>query len=288
MSNTIVEKAYDYRQLPIPQELLHATVTKKEIQEQVRKAASLFTTFETVHIICNGDIVALQIPDEACADGWRIEYVNVGRNFFPGEEQLIGKIAGEDILLPYGGKTVRAKVAQIKRKSIPQLTDEMIVKLNIEGISSVAEYEERAFHFLAKKKRNRNLNGIWSFASRETVAHSVLLPVTPENECFRTLYALNMRQMESIAQRIGQSVERAMAVALQMLDKTAEECYQKLHDLTVESVQQCALGKQYAIQNGMDFADANMTDEESIHRFIAYFKQAICDYYEVKITVAME
>lgn len=289
MSNTIVKKAYDFRELTVPETLLYATVTKAEIQEALDQTAGRFATFELVTSgIRNGDIVALLVPDEKSPDGAREEFVNMGRDLFPGEEALLGLCVGAELSLPYGGKVVTAKILRVKRKHIPRLTDEMVSQLGIDDVSTITAYQNHLFQLLADQKKDKKVNGIWAMASKAILSNTEFEPITDGNACFRTLYELNMQQIEAVAQETGMPFEQALATGLRMPDKSADECYQALRDICADMVKQCALGKLYAVQNGTDFADEEMSSSENVSKFMMYFSQVVCDYYKNRIIIMLE
>lgn len=61
----MINKLYDFRDVAIPDALLNASVSREEIDGELRLTAQRFTTIAPAFDgICNGDIVVLEIPDE--------------------------------------------------------------------------------------------------------------------------------------------------------------------------------------------------------------------------------
>lgn len=214
----MINKLYDFKSVTIPEALLKATVTHEEIMDELRQTAERFTTIAPASDgISNGDIVVLEIPDEQSPDGVQQVYVNMGKGFFDSEEALLGLCAGTQAEIIYEGKKVCAVILGVKRKNIPELTDGYICRLGINGVSTVAAYENLVFDNKAAQQRQRRMKGIFEIASKAVLAHTEFFPIGDDNEWYRTLYNGTMIQLEAMAQQTGKSVDDIMPEALRDL-----------------------------------------------------------------------
>ena len=308
----MINKLYDFKDVAIPDALLKASVSREEIDSELHMTAQRFTTIAPASDgICNGDIVALEIPDEQAADSVRQVFVNMGRGFFDSEEALLGLCAGAQTEVFYENKTVPATILAVKRKFIPELTNESVCRLEIEGVSTIAEYENYVFKNIAARQRQRRTRGIFEIASKAVLAHTEFAPIGEDNQWYRTLYTGTMIQLEATAQQTGKSVDEIMPESLRMPGKTADDCRRALNEMCEEQVKLAALGRHYAEQDGIEYtreesiarmqaymsqlgqteiseAEENMIAVDIIQRYADYFQKVISDYYKDKIQVVIQ
>lgn len=308
----MINKLYDFKDVAIPDALLKASVSREEIDSELHMTAQRFTTIAPASDgICNGDIVVLKIPDEQHPDGVQQVFVNMGRGFFDSEEVLLGLCSGAQTQVFYEGKTVSATILAVKRKHIPKLTDESVCQLKIEGVATIADYENYVFENKAAQQRQRRMKGIFEIASKAVLAHTEFAPIRDDNEWYRTLYNSTMIQLETMAQQAGKSVDEIMPEALRMSGKTADECRRALKEMCEEHVKLGALGLYYAKQDGIEYTreesiariqaympqtglediaavNENMLISDIIQRYTAYFQKTISEYYEDKIQVILQ
>lgn len=308
----MINKLYDFKSVTIPEALLKATVTHEEIMDELRQTAERFTTIAPVSDgISNGDIVVLEIPDEQSPDGVQQVYVNMGKGFFDSEEALLGLCAGTQAEIIYEGKKVCAVILGVKRKKIPELTDGYICQLGIDGVSTVAAYENLVFDNKAAQQRQRRMKGIFEIVSKAVLAHTEFFPIGDDNEWYQTLYNGTMIQLEAMAQQTGKSVDDIMPESLRMPGKTADDCRRALNKMCEEQVKLAALGRHYAKQDGIEYtreesiarmqaymsqlgqteiseAEENMIAVDIIQRYADYFQKVISDYYKDKIQVVIQ
>ena len=308
----MINKLYDFKSVTIPEALLKATVTHEEIMDELRQTAERFTTIAPVSDgISNGDIVVLEIPDEQSPDGVQQVYVNMGKGFFDSEEALLGLCAGTQAEIIYEGKKVCAVILGVKRKKIPELTDGYICQLGIDGVSTVAAYENLVFDNKAAQQRQRRMKGIFEIVSITVLAHTEFFPIGDDNEWYQTLYNGTMIQLEAMAQQSGKSVDDIIPEALRMPGKTADECRRAMEEMCEKHVKLGALGLYYARQNGIEYTreesiariqaylpqtglentaavNENMLVSDIIQRYTEYFQKTISEYYNDRIQVILQ
>lgn len=304
MSDSIIKKLYDFREVSIPDALLYAEVTNAEIHAELRQTAARFTTIAAVEDnIQNGDVVALAFPDDKLPEGVRRVYANVGKDFFDFEESLLGLHMGDTVQIVYAGKKVAACILSVKRLYVPALTDDHIVRLGIENVATVAEFENHVFLQLAERQRKRKFKGIMGIVSKAVMDNTEFASIEPDHPWFQTLYGLTMQQVEGLALQQGKTVEEALPMALRMPDKTADECRKALKDMCDEHIRQGALGQAYAKENGTVFTreesiarvqgyapqpDEMMITNDLIQRYVDYFSQVVYEHFAPKIQVTWQ
>lgn len=308
----MIEKLYDFQKIAIPEGLLKAAVTREEIQNELALTAERFTTIAPASDgICNGDIVSLEIPDEQAPEGVRQVFVNMGRGYFDSEETLLTLCPGAQAEVLWEGKPVCARILQVKRKNVPTLTDERILQLGLEGISTIAEYESYVFHQKADQQRQRRLRGIYEIVSKAMLEHTQFAPVEESNEWYRVLYGRTMAQLEAMALQSGRTVDEILPEAMRMPGKSAQECRRAMREMCVKQIKLGLLGKAYADEKSVAFTreesiaqlrgylpQMGLTDESQIdegmivsniiQRYTEYFQQIISGYYLEKIQVELQ
>lgn len=304
MSDSIIKKLYDFREVDIPDALLHAEVTREEINEELQQVAAQFTTIIAVNdSIRNGDVVALEFPDMKLPEGVRRIYVNVGKGFSDFEEGLLGHQIGDSVQILYAGKKVDAKICVVKRLCIPVLTQEHVAQFGIEEITTVSEYENHVFLQLAEKQRKRKFKGIMGLVSKAVMDNTEFAPIEKHHPWYQTLYGLTMQQVEALAAQEGKTTEEVLPAALRMPNKTAQECREALKEMCNDHIRQGALGQAYAKENGIVFTreesvarlqgympqpDEMAVTNDLIQRYVDYFSQVVYEHFAPQIQVTLQ
>ena len=280
----MIKKLCDFRQVSIPDALLHAEVTVEEIADEVRQAASRFTTISAVEdAICNGDVVTLEFADSKTDSGVCRIYANVGKNFADLEEKLPGLRVSEAVEIPYAGGNVTAHVVCVKRLNVPALTDELVQQLGIENVDTVEAFEEHAFQQLALRQRKRKFQGIMGIVSKAIMTNTEFEPLE-EHPWFKALHEVMMSRVAAFAAQEGITVEEALPAALRMNGKSLDECRQALNDMCLERAKQAALGQAYAEEKGMEIA-AEGSEADVIGKYVDCLNEIVFEHFAPQIVV---
>ena len=99
---------------------------------------------ETVGKIENGDIVTVNLKSDYNKFQKENLRIVVGSQYFSKnlEESLVGLHLGAEKLLKVDGHEVNVKIIDIKRKKLPELSDELIKKENIDGVNTISDYKK--------------------------------------------------------------------------------------------------------------------------------------------------
>lgn len=303
MSDTIIKKLYDFKEVTIPEPLLYAEVTKEEITAEILQTAARFTTIAAIdQPIQNGDVVVLELPDSKMPTGIRRIYENVGKGFSDLEGKLLGLGLGDAVQTVYAGREVVAKICSVKRLIIPTMTDDQIVQLGIEGVTKLPEFEEYVFQQQAEKQRKRKFKGIMGLVSKAVMEHTKFETIEENHPWYQTLYGLTMQQVEGLAKQEGKTAEEVLPMALRMPDKTVEECRMALYDMCCEHIRQGALGQAYAkekeivftmeesmgrLQGYMPQPDEMAATNDLIQRYVDYFSQVVYEHFAPMIQITL-
>ncbi len=273
----MIKKLYDFRQTVIPAPLLQAEVTREEMDGELQAAAACFTAIAAVDgPIENGDVVTLEAPDAKAEGGIRRFYANVGKGFTDEEDLLPG--------LRLGAQAGEARIVAIKRPRVPALTDELVCRLGIADIATLAAFEDHVFAKLAEGQRRRKFRGIMGIVSKALLEHTEFEPLEESHPWYQALHTVMMGRIQAFAEQSGMTVEQAMPAALRMQEKSLEECREALKAMCVERARQGALGQALAAENGAAITAEGT--EALIGEYVDYLNQTVYQHYAPQIQVA--
>ena len=157
---------------------LDNNVTEEEINAEKARLLKdkIVVEAKAEQVIALGDIAVFDflgsvdgVPfDGGAAENYELEIGS--HQFIPGfEEQMVGMEANTEkditVTFPenYGAPNLAGKEAvfhitlhEVKSKNTPELTDELVVELKVEGVNTVAEFDEHVVKTLTERKTNYN------------------------------------------------------------------------------------------------------------------------------------
>ena len=157
---------------------LDNNVTEEEINSEKARLLKdkIVVEAKTEQVIALGDIAVFDflgsvdgVPfDGGAAENYELEIGS--HQFIPGfEEQMVGMEANTEkditVTFPenYGAANLAGKEAvfhiklhEVKVKNTPELTDELVAELKVEGVNTVAEFDEHVVKTLTERKVNYN------------------------------------------------------------------------------------------------------------------------------------
>lgn len=143
-----------YNYMDMPFEEVTETVEKEDMESElstdIETVLRMHKSYTEVNKAEKNDVVTLSVKSELPKFNKENITVNAGLGMFSKEleEALIGHSAGDSFSASVQGKTVEVKIISCKRLSVPQLTDGFVQSLNIEGITTAADYRK---HLTEKK-----------------------------------------------------------------------------------------------------------------------------------------
>lgn len=276
----MIKKLYDFRQVSVPAALLQAEVTRQDMDGELALAAARFTQIvELSGPVENGDVVALDYADEK---GNHRIYANVGKNFDDVESLLPGLSVGETVRFVYAGKMVEAKVAAVKRPTVPALTDDHVQQLKIENVADIAAFEDHVFAKLAEGQRKRKFRGIMGIVSKALLENTEFEDLQ-NHPWYLAQHESMMNRIAAFAAQNGQTVEDVLPTVVRMEGKSLEECRQALVQMCMERAKQAALGKALADKKGVVLTAENTADE--VAQYGEYLNEALYEHFAAQIAV---
>ncbi|MCQ1530471.1 trigger factor [Lutispora saccharofermentans] len=160
MFKSKVIKIFDFKDAEVPENLLRIEVDEKEILKTLEGIAKKHAvTVEPDGGIKAGDFVMVEMESSMEKYNRSNVPIAVGAGLFDKnfEEKLINIKKNEEKIIDVDGHAVKTKILSIKRKIIPAITDELIIKENIEGVNSVPELKDHLFKMRASKLKEERL-----------------------------------------------------------------------------------------------------------------------------------
>ena len=263
-----------------------AKVTKKDLEEALESSlkdnASLVVKEDAAAL---GDTVVMdfvgKINGEAFEGGSANNHeLELGSHqFIPGfEEQLVGHKAGEDVLVnvkfpenyteELKGKdaTFECKIHEVKAKKLPELNDEFVKELNIEGVSTVEAFRARKEQDLLRQKEVEARREYMSKLVEAIVKDSKLDIAT------EIIDSQIESRKEDMVKRIEQSGLK-LEQYLQILGQTEEQFTEQLRAQAEKEVSEFVVLEEIGKAEGIEITDADLEFE--------YAKLA--DQYNMKV-----
>ncbi|MBO5994416.1 MAG: hypothetical protein J6Q41_02745 [Firmicutes bacterium] len=136
-----VLKVFDYKTVDIDEYIPEFTPDEKILQKDIERIFKAFGRKEAGESVEPGDMVVLTCRSEIPKFNKNGITVPMGKGFFSKEleEKLIGVKAGETFNVDIDGKEVTGTVDRIVRITIPEVNDENVAALGMEGIATVKD-----------------------------------------------------------------------------------------------------------------------------------------------------
>ena len=299
-----VLKLFDFTKCELPEKLFDIRIPQKDIDFELKKAAEHFLTIEPQDgPIENGDIVAVKIVSEDVLLACDCERLSVGRGFFSKdiEAALVGKKKGDVFSVTTDGSPAEVTVLWIKRRVVPQLTDEMAAAMDVEDVSTVQEYTDYVTQELVNENKEKKQNAIWLMVSKKLLAESEFDVDEAEIDA---QYKKDIAYMQS---ELEDDFEEYMQVKYH--GKTLDESKQGFRKEIEKTLKLCAIAEPIAKEEGMEWTkeaydatidemvseeysreelEQSMSYEDYVKQQLEEFLQGkILEYYEDRFTVTI-
>ncbi len=270
MSESIVRRLYDFRQVAVPEKLLELKVSQAAVDRELNAAADRFLTIEPVDdAITTGDIVAAEVPDETEESGKKTLHINMGLGFYGElEAGLMGLQSGAERKIPVDGAPVPVRVVSVKRRMVPALTDALIQRLGLENVSTVEDYRGYLIRQSAERLRQGKEGPLCDFVLKGVMAQSEIGEVDMESREYRVIFDYFKAQMTVLAARSNDTLEGLLSKTMCPKDGTDTDVWQKLREHCKGQVKLSALARAYVEQSG-----TVITREDGLRRYETQAKQ---------------
>lgn len=205
-----LKKLYDFRELNLPEQLFQLSWSEEEVEKALEDVRVRFLTIEeTAGPVQAGDFVAIDLPTTDREDARRVQ-INVGKRFYDTafEDTLIGLVPGAPVSMPDRDHGRAGTLVQIKRRLLPELTDALIARMEIEGVDTMDAYREYQQQRLIVRDKRKKANALFSMVLQEVVKCSEFGDMTAEIE---EELRLMLVQLRTYAEQEGMSYEEYLA-----------------------------------------------------------------------------
>ncbi len=303
---TKVTKLYDFTQCELPDSLFNIKIHQKDIDKEVITAAEHFLTLEEQDgEIIAGDIVAVSVKSADELMNSDCDRFVIGKGFYSDEVEnaLLGKKKGDTVSVKYNDADADITVLSVVRRIVPELTDEMAAKLQIEDeeISTRDEYIDYVKSQLESEDKEKKQNAIWTLVSRKLLSESEFEIDTAEiDKKYETDFNYLKEQLEDDIEEFMQAKYHC---------KTMEENLKKFKDDIKRSYLIFAIAEPQAKEEGIEWSEddynatieAMVNDDYTVEELKAsmsyedftkqqaedYLKEKVLDYFDDRFTVTL-
>ena len=137
--NSKAIKVFDYRTVDISEFIPEFHLDEDVLKKDVERMFKAFGSKQLAESVKEGDMAVITCSSDIPKFCKKNITVIIGKGFFSKEleEKLIGAKAGEEFCVTVDGEEVRGTVDRVVRMVIPELNDENVKALGIEGVDTV-------------------------------------------------------------------------------------------------------------------------------------------------------
>lgn len=242
-------KLANYKDFEIEEEMYGGSLKSEEIEEELQKKAKANLITKEAETVKKGDVVVLSLQSDFEKFNRKDLPLNVGLGMFDAEleEKIVGMKKYESKTLQLNKGKIKVDISNITRRSIPEITDEFIKSLNIDGVVTVDEYKNKLIQDDLREKK------------METIPFQAMGYLVENSE-----FNIIEKDLEEMAEGQFKSLE----VEAKIINKPVEELIKEIYGIAVDELiawfrQEAELNlKQILI--GINFAEKNngmLTDE---------------------------
>lgn len=289
-------EVFDFKKVNIPDQL---DEVEREVNQTLEKLTNKHAKFVDVEDqVKAGDIVTLDLESTSEKYNRRNLPIVVGAGLFNKvfEEQLLNQHPNKTSIIKLNGDDIKVIVTKIKRKIMPELTDELVKQENIDSVFTVEDYRKYAYDGIVAEK----VQGLVNITINKVIDRSEFTIV---EEDINRLFAGDLSKIEVLLKEEGRVLEEmteaeiAERIGTPSLEKFEEvyknERYPKL-------LKQALIGLSFAQKNNVNFDEAtyekwlgnneyfnsySSSDAKQLKPFFNYLADAYSDYAYKKIAV---
>lgn len=292
MLKSALKRIYDFNNVGIPEGLLNIEITQEEIRNALDRLAEKYLSIvEAYDGIVSGDIIAVDLKSNISKYNNKTQ-ISVGRGYFSKkfEDNLIGMKKGDIKTINIDNNPAAAKIVNVKRRIIPEISDDLVKKEKIEGVDTVEEYEKYIYDEYAARYKNKRMNKVIEKIKEELLNKSEF-ELDDEDVNFACNEMKKQNEIEAEKLHISYEEEEQEIASEFIENPTIEESEKLLYDLNIMTVKTIAMGASFAKEFGIEL-DRNTYEKEIKSRTerekttVECQKQAIpyLSYLEMKYT----
>lgn len=262
MFKSTVDKVYDYKSVNVSSEQLKIKIDKKIIEKELNKLAKKYAeTVEADDAIRKGDQIDAKLESNQKKFNKENVPVVVGMGLFNKEleDKLVGMRKNESSTISIDGTTVIVKILNVKRKIIPNVTDEMAKELKIEGVNTVEDYKKYCYNQEVSKEKEKSFDIIYPMIMDEVIKKSEF---TLFDEDIEKLVEVELDRCRVISKKEGMIFDEMTRE--EFLNRvpagSAEEFKTFLRKMFNESLKWALIGKKIAEAEKVTFNEATYNE----------------------------
>lgn len=290
-----LQKLYDFREVELPEALFALTWDPETVEAEVQAVRERFLTIVPVDTAQKGDFATFKLPAQG-EQKEKMVQVNIGKHFYDAafEDSLVGLSVGAEVTMPAREGSHTGVLVSLKGRKLAELSDELIARMNLEGVHTIADYREMHKQKLIAQDKRKKCNGLYMVVSKKVRENSVFGDLS-------TLVAEKLAeyesQLRSMAEAYGMSYEelRDKNVPPQYDTPEKKEAFwQEKAEITVKDT---LIAKAYASEQGKKFTRADyekkcqeylnmgVTQEQldAQFSFEGFLESAPLEYYQEQI-----
>lgn len=252
-------KKYDFTTFIIPEEL---SIQHDKIELQVEDAISFLakkhvTLIESGDPIAPGDIVTVDIESDNTKINQNNVQISVGIGFKKLiEDQVVGMRKGEVKTISIDGDSAALKVVSIKRRIVPEVTDALIDRLNIEHVHTINDYKAHLYNEFSVQLKKQNVFKIAQAWIKEGIAES-------EFDISEEDIESKLQNVRKYAARENSSYEDYIIAyaSVDLTNPTLEESEANIRKSLIRGIQETLLGQSFDSKEGNEFNQQTYENE---------------------------
>lgn len=295
-------KLYDFRQLTLPEALFTLNWDENAVEQAVDALRTRFLTIAEVEdTVATGDIVQLLLPVVGEQKEKTVQ-VNVGRHFYdaPFEDALIGASLGDVFTMPArrdAGRT--GTLLSIKRRMLPELSDRLVERMEIEGVTTLEAYREMEKQATIQADKAKKQRALLGMVKREAMKRSTFGELEAQ---IRQRLADYERDLRMVAEMNGMSYEEFRAMNTPEQYDTPEKQDAYWYEKSESDIKLKLVADTFVAEAGKAFTQeeyenkckellsvgATQEQIDARYPFEAFMEAAPVEYYEKSIAAYYE
>lgn len=241
-------KLADFKGMEVELDTLGTPMNEEKIQGILNKLAKGKVSISHVDIIEKGDVVTLDLTSDEGKFNKRNLPVTVGIGLFNSEleNQIIGMRKDESQTLNIKGNDVIVEVKSVKRRIIPEITNELIMDIGIEGVTTVEEYRDYLINEDLKQQRME----ILPQKSLEYVINNSQYIISEDD--IESVYEEEIKGLEAQAELDDITTE---VYVKEVYGITLEEFTKWIRENLPMTIKHMLIGMEYTKQNNLEFTE---------------------------------
>ena len=275
----------DFKEVPLPEKLLEIPLKTSLVDVGMKEMAERFLTIEEADDeIRQGDIVVFEVL-EAEKEEERYLRINIGKNFYDEawEQSVIGSRKGQEVMLPDEGAHRKAVVCQMKRRILPEITDELVTRLNLPEVQSVEDYRKYLEEKLIQKEEQKRAEILVNYITKKVASES---HYTNLEEQLRQATEKRREEYRKRAEEMGMTYEELIANSLPKNLKTPEEQEKGFKDLILLEMKVNLAAERFCAEQGITTSREEYETEMQQYRQMGLTEEQLASFtyeaYEVK------